>query len=295
MEPGEYDSIETVPTGWYALDDAYEWGLAQSGDTLVFTFVNFELVTITAVKWHDLDHDGCWDEGEPEVYGWTMTLSGPADGIYSGAASQGSPATWVVKKGGDWTVTEADMYGWVHTTPTSVTFYGVQSGDGPLEAEFGNFQLGARTPGYWKTHPEAWADWVPDVDSVFYQYYDQATGVLDQAKLLTFFPKNTKELKAWNQVQQLRSHLLAAELNVYYFGEHFHYDLYLPGIFDTIADAEEVLQAAYDDAGGDNLAAWWKTLSKTEQNYWKGIVGPLKNALEMFNEIGDEAFEYWMP
>jgi hypothetical protein len=139
--------------------------------------------------------------------------------------------------------------------------------------------MGARTMGFWKTHPEEWGDWIPDVDSIF--------NSLSQRTLLSFLPRNDPEFNRMNQLEQLRAQLLAAELNVYYFDDRFDYSRYTAAdIFAIIEEAELLLSGLPLD-----LDAFWSGLSKEEQNGYKQITDPLKDILDEFNNMGDEIFE----
>ena len=53
------------------------------------------------------------------------------------------------------------------------------------------------------------------------------------------------------------------------------------------------MQDAYTAAGTKDVATWWKGLSKSQQQYWKGRAEPLKNALDYFNNMGDDIFDYF--
>ena len=137
--PGAYRITEEARAGWTPIGATFFDFTAVSGGSYgPYTFVNFELVTITADKWDDLNGNAIKDPDEPSIVGWQLTLSGPADSIYSGAVTQGSPASWVVKKGGTYTISEELQSGWVHTTPATVDVT-VQSGDTPPKVWFGNF------------------------------------------------------------------------------------------------------------------------------------------------------------
>ncbi len=139
LAPGSYVVDETVGAEWYATSPTMKnFGTVESGVSYSFTFTNFKKVTITADKWNDLNGDGVKDSNEPEIPGWQLTLTGPAGGILSGDATQGSPATWIVIKGGDYAIEEGGQPGWISTTPALV-FVNVQSGSTPITVWFGNF------------------------------------------------------------------------------------------------------------------------------------------------------------
>ena len=142
--------------------------------------------------------------------------------------------------------------------------------------------MGARTIGYWKTHPEKWCD------------FPSGSMFADENKevLLTYFPGMGAEVDGVNPLEMLRAQLIAAELNYACFEDEYHYTRYeAADIFGTMRDAEAFLQRVYNAPGGNDLNAFWSSLSKKQQNNVKQIANPLKDTLEEFNAMGDEIFE----
>jgi hypothetical protein len=133
---GLYTLSEVGRDGWVRTTLDVNLDISSGANIPVIWFGNFKKVTITADKWDDLDGDGVQDGGEPAIVGWELTLHYP-DGSTS---TMDSPASWVVTKGGNYYVTEADVAGWTHTTVTSVPLNGVKSGDTPAKIWFGNFK-----------------------------------------------------------------------------------------------------------------------------------------------------------
>ncbi|TLN17436.1 hypothetical protein FDZ71_06245, partial [bacterium] len=139
LGPGLVAVTEADDPEWAHLNSS-SWSRAlESGGTYEVKFVNFKLVTITADKFDDIDGDGVRDSGEPAIPGWALTITYP-DGTTD---TMDSPASWVVKQGGKYTITEAEKSGWAHTTASSVDLV-VKSGDNPSMVWFGNRQEGYR-------------------------------------------------------------------------------------------------------------------------------------------------------
>ena len=142
--------------------------------------------------------------------------------------------------------------------------------------------MGARTIGYWKTHPDAWCDFPSG--SMF------AGG--NWTTLSQYFPRMGAEVDGVNPLEMLRAQLIAAELNYACFEDDFHYARYeAADIFGTMREAEAFLQRVYDAAGNEDLNAYWLTLTKKQQNNVKQIANPLKDVLDTFNNVDDEIFE----
>jgi len=131
---GTYTITEELRDGWLQTTASSVDVSIKSGSTQdTIWFGNFKLVTITADKWNDLDGDGVRDRDEPEIKGWKLTIRYP-DGTTN---TMDSPASWTVKQGGKYTITEAEKSDWVHTTASSVDLV-IQSGDTPSTVWFGN-------------------------------------------------------------------------------------------------------------------------------------------------------------
>ena len=113
-------------------------------DYEVAPFLNFHNVSIPIFKYEDVNGDGIYEPGiDVPIEGWTFTVTGP--GLPGGSATvQTGQNGWVsveVNCTGIYTVTEAEVLGWNHTTPSSLSVY-LQSGDVLDPLMFGNFNLG---------------------------------------------------------------------------------------------------------------------------------------------------------
>jgi len=137
---GTYTITEEPRDGWaHTTDDSVDVAVKSGSVHDTVWFGNFKLVTIRADKWNDFDGDGVRDKEEPDIPMWKLTLHYP-DGTTD---TMDSPASWVVKQGGKYTITEAEKSGWAHTTASSVDLV-VKSGDNPSMVWFGNRQEGYR-------------------------------------------------------------------------------------------------------------------------------------------------------
>lgn len=143
-QSGSVTVTEADVPGWVHLNATSWTQTMESGKTYIVKFVNFKVVTITADKWDDLDGDGVKDPLEPEISGWELTLHCPNGTDFT----MDSPASWVVRHGGKYTITEELQAGWIHTTASSVDVT-VQSGSTPSTVWFGNFKVVTITADKW--------------------------------------------------------------------------------------------------------------------------------------------------
>ena len=77
--------------------------------------------TIEGVKWNDLDEDGVWDDVEPTMSGWEITVSNGEESFSTLTDETGSYSFTV--DAGPWTVSEEDRQFWTQTAPN--TMYGL--------------------------------------------------------------------------------------------------------------------------------------------------------------------------
>jgi len=236
----------------------YTYTVENTGDCDLFdvSLVDDVLGTITLSGLIDLDGDGS------------------ADDLAMGATATGS-AEYTIP-------TVAPEY--VMNTAVA-TGHDIICGPAEGDASWSVHTMGARTIGYWKTHPEVWADWVAEEGSIFHGK--------TQEELLKYFPRNGAQLKGMNPLEMLRVQLLAAELNVHYFDAIFDYSRYgQVDIYATIDAAEAYLRYIYDDLGyGDDLEAYWESLTGEDRHVVAEEASYLYGLLDEFNNMGDEIFE----
>ncbi len=166
---GSWLVTEEIPEGWFQTA-AYLDGVPQSVSPTVsvtvagnnnevheVVFGNVELGDIVACKWYDLNRNGEWDEGEPPISSWALSLSGTncrgeAIGPLEAQTGADGCVTWEDLLPGSYVVSESipAVYEWTPTTPTFIELQ-LESGEEEY-AEFGNFcvaTVGFNTKGYW--------------------------------------------------------------------------------------------------------------------------------------------------
>lgn len=57
-------------------------------------FGSGQFAEIRGRKWHDLDGDGVWDDGEPPLEGWTIFLDADADGVFKSGERSATTDAW---------------------------------------------------------------------------------------------------------------------------------------------------------------------------------------------------------
>ncbi|MCL4201930.1 MAG: hypothetical protein KJ000_05505, partial [Pirellulaceae bacterium] len=76
LPPGEYTFQEVLLQDWYqsfpADPGTYTETLVSGEAYENNNFGNYQYATKSGYKWHDLNADGVWDEGEPGLNGWTI-------------------------------------------------------------------------------------------------------------------------------------------------------------------------------------------------------------------------------
>jgi hypothetical protein len=112
-------------------------------DYQVSPFLNFHNVLIPIFKYIDVNGNGVYEQGiDVPLPDWSFTVTGPGvpGGSITVLTGQDGWAYVEVNCAGTYTVTEADVHGWIHTTPSSLT-YTLQSGDVLNPLVFGNYNL----------------------------------------------------------------------------------------------------------------------------------------------------------
>ncbi|MBI5404815.1 MAG: DUF11 domain-containing protein, partial [Candidatus Kerfeldbacteria bacterium] len=144
LGPDSYTISENLVTGWIQTfppqNGTYLVTLTSGANVTDKDFGNFKLGKISGYKFNDLNGNGSWNQGEPGIAGWGMTLS------------NGQQNTNIVTDGtgyyefaglmvGTYSVTEENRSGWTPTTPSSINDIDVTSGVNSQGNTFGNFQL----------------------------------------------------------------------------------------------------------------------------------------------------------
>jgi len=144
LVPDFYNSYEYLDIGWISLDDGYESGIAYSGDTLMFTFVNaqesVETGSICVFKYEDVNGNGVQDEGEPGLVDWEITLMDAAGAPIATAMTDGDGyACFPDLDYGTYYVDETLQEGWSRTENASAVEVTVDSED-IEQVIFGNWK-----------------------------------------------------------------------------------------------------------------------------------------------------------
>jgi serine-aspartate repeat-containing protein C/D/E len=153
--PGVYTVWEEIPEGWVAVTpSSWEVTIGEGSHVQCAKFGNVKLQYIDGWKFLDWDMDGLFDGNEVGIAGWEITLTGwlnDGDWPWSpvGATPVG-PITIYTDVNGHWifpnllpgiyTVTEASVPGWQHTTVDQYHVL-VSSCDPVVDIKFGNVPL----------------------------------------------------------------------------------------------------------------------------------------------------------
>jgi subtilisin family serine protease len=119
----------------------------EPGETLTnIDFGNWQPITLSGTKWHDLDGDGTQDADETSLEGWTIYL----DTNNNGQLDDGETSTVTDAEGnysftlpeGTYTVAEVQQTGWVQTAPTDGSYtVSLDAGEVADDLDFGNQAL----------------------------------------------------------------------------------------------------------------------------------------------------------
>ncbi len=185
LYPGTHFIWEEQQAGWVQTTaNPDPVNVTTSG--AVFTgidFGNFQLGTISGLKFHDLDCDEILTPGEPGLVGWIFHLDEDGDGSpdQSVATDINGIYTFTGLSQGTYTVTEQAQAGWVQTTPDPLPIVITVDGTDVTGVNFGNCEMagisgtkfedmnhnGILDPGEsglpdWTIHLDADGDGVPD-------------------------------------------------------------------------------------------------------------------------------------
>jgi uncharacterized repeat protein (TIGR01451 family) len=160
VNPGSYSVTETIPAGWYQSTpgtpqspDGYNITLTSGQTDSDNDFGNFRQATKSGHKFHDLDADGVWDQGELGLEGWTINLDG-TDGqnnaVNLNTQTDANGAYSFTVNPGSYIVTETIPAGWYQSkpgTPQSPAGYNITltSGQTDSDNDFGNFQQATKS------------------------------------------------------------------------------------------------------------------------------------------------------
>ncbi len=141
ITPGSYTVDELNLSGWtrtMPTGPSYTY-TAVSGDHTTYNFANFQLGSISGMKFNDLNGNGTKDIGEPGLAGWTISISGPASA--NTVTDANGNYSFANLTAGTYTVSETQQGGWTQTAPAGNTYsVAITSGTAATGKNFGNFQ-----------------------------------------------------------------------------------------------------------------------------------------------------------
>ncbi len=140
LPPGTYLIREEVQPGWRQMTpDPAAITLGATQNVAGVTFGNFKLITVSGLKYNDLNGNGTRDSGDPGLAGWTFQLTNLGDNSVVSATTDASGAFAFTGVGpGTYRLREVPQPGWGPTTPNPADIVAT-SGKDVTGVEFGNF------------------------------------------------------------------------------------------------------------------------------------------------------------
>jgi LPXTG-motif cell wall-anchored protein len=236
LEPGTYTVTEETRNGWIASTDISKAVIVEKGKQQTVLFGNYprgsspQGNSLTVRKFNDLDGDGTWDSGEPEIQGWPVTINGH---------SYTTPVFLYDLSPGRYQVVEEDRDGWESTTDTAVTVPVPATGDRTVI--FGNRQLPTETDkatltvrkffdlnenGTWDEGEWEILDWKVFIDGV--EYSTPLTHELEPGTYTV--REETREVDGWTATTATEAVVVleAGENETVLFGNYHENEIILP-------------------------------------------------------------------
>lgn len=150
LTPGNYVVTGQLQTGWLrTLPGApgnYALTIIGGTDATEKDFGNFQLGTISGIKFNDVSENGIRDNGEPGLSSWRIRLSKNGSQIDSAFTDANGNYVFTDLTAGTYTVSEKPRVGWVQTTTPATYTVDVVSGTAATDKNFGNFQTDPNAP-----------------------------------------------------------------------------------------------------------------------------------------------------
>jgi protocatechuate 3,4-dioxygenase beta subunit len=157
LDPGEYSATEKLLSGWVNTTPLTQKGTVVDGETTEVWFGNIEEELppeegdLVIYKFHDLDEDGVYDDGEPMLEDWEFTVTVESEPILedqitpsaimligTGLTDENGMLEFTGLAPAEYTITETLKDGWVNTTP--LTQKGTVVDGETTEVWFGNIE-----------------------------------------------------------------------------------------------------------------------------------------------------------
>ena len=147
LTAGTYTVSEVLQSGWIqslpGTPGTYGIVITSGVAAAEKDFGNYQLGSISGIKFHDQNGNGVKDGGEPGLSGWQIRITGPSE---SSILTDGAGAySFTSLVPGTYIVSEVHQSGWGQTYPVSPTMHTVALGSGTAVTgqDFGNFRLGS--------------------------------------------------------------------------------------------------------------------------------------------------------
>jgi uncharacterized repeat protein (TIGR01451 family) len=157
LDPGEYSATEKLLSGWVNTTPLTQSTTVVDGETAELWFGNIEEELppeegdLVIYKFHDLDEDGVYDDGEPMLEDWEFTVTVESEPILedqitpsaimligTGLTDENGMLEFTGLAPAEYTITETLKDGWVNTTP--LTQKGTVVDGETTEVWFGNIE-----------------------------------------------------------------------------------------------------------------------------------------------------------
>ncbi len=143
---GNYTVSEVLQTGWVQIapgnPGTFSYAVASGSNFSGNAFGNFQLGSISGMKFNDVNGNGVKDNGEIGLQNWKIKLNGmKTDSVLTDANGNYS---FVSLLAGNYNVSEVSQSGWLQTLPVGGSYdVSISSGSVLTAKDFGNYQYGA--------------------------------------------------------------------------------------------------------------------------------------------------------
>lgn len=147
LSAGSYTISEVQQSGWTQTAPSEPTSHSvtiEAGQSITGKdFGNFQLGSISGIKFQDNDGDGTRDEGENGLAGWSITLSNDGGTVATTTTGENGSYQFTGVGAGTYTVLEVNQTGWTQTAPETAYEVTINSGTAASGKDFGNFQNGS--------------------------------------------------------------------------------------------------------------------------------------------------------
>lgn len=154
LTPGDYEVCETQQAGWTQTypqtdDGCHEFTVEYPGTDVSADFGNFKLGQVSGAKFNDVNGNGAWDNGEPTLSNWTISLynghghtvlNNLSKPTHTAKTDQNGKYSFSDLAPGDYTVCETQQGAWTRTYPATSDCheFSITTSGQIVTANFGN-------------------------------------------------------------------------------------------------------------------------------------------------------------